>query len=98
MAIVAIPTPLRKYTGGARQAEGQGDTLRAVFDDLEQRHPGLKFRLIDEQGRLREHFKLFVNQRMAPTLDTPVAPGDAVQIILAISGGGPESSRSESSL
>lgn len=88
MAHVAIPTPLRKYTDGARQVQGDGTTLRAVFDDLETRHRGLKFRLIDEQGRLREHLKLFINQKLAPDLETAVHPNDQIQIILAISGGG----------
>ncbi len=88
MAVIAIPTPLRKYTNGARQVESAGEHLRAVFDDLDARYPGLKFRLVDEQGRLREHLKLFVNSRLAPTLETPVQPKDSIQIILAISGGG----------
>jgi sulfur-carrier protein len=87
MANVAIPTPLRKYTDGARQVQSDGGTLRAVFDDLETRHPGLKFRLIDEQGKLREHLKLFINQRLAPDLEASVQPNDSIQIILAISGG-----------
>ncbi len=87
MALIAIPTPLRKYTNNARQVESNGETLRAVFDDLDARYPGIKFRVIDEQGRLREHFKLFVNQRLAPTLETPIAANDSIQIILAISGG-----------
>ncbi len=87
MALIAIPTPLRKYTDGARQVETNGETLRAVFDDLDARFPGLKFRVIDEQGRLRQHLKLFVNQRLAPNLETRVAANDSIQIILAISGG-----------
>lgn len=85
--VVLIPTPLRKYTNGARQAQGHGETLRAVFDDLDAQYPGLKFRVIDEQGHLREHLKLFVNQRLAPTLETRVGANDQIQIILAISGG-----------
>lgn len=87
MAQVAIPTPLRKYTDGARQVEGHGETLRAVFDDIDAQHAGLKFRMIDEQGQLRQHFKLFINQRLAPDLETRVADTDSIQIILAISGG-----------
>jgi len=84
---ILIPTPLRKYTDGARQVQGCGETLRAVFDELETRHPGLRFRLIDEQGRLRQHLKLFINQRLAPDLEAHVAASDTIQIILAISGG-----------
>jgi molybdopterin synthase sulfur carrier subunit len=87
MATIAIPTPLRKYTSGARQVSSEGKTLRAVFDDLDAQYPGLKFRVIDERGWLREHLKLFVNQRLAPDLETRVAAEDSIQIILAISGG-----------
>jgi sulfur-carrier protein len=84
---VSIPTPLRKYTNNARQVEAQGETLRAVFENLDAQYPGLKFRVMDEQGRLRQHFRLFINQRVAPDLEARVEPNDHIQIILAISGG-----------
>jgi molybdopterin converting factor small subunit len=87
MPQLAIPTPLRKYTNGQRLVATEGATLRAIFDALERDYPGLKFRLIDEQGRVREHIKLFINQRVAPDLDAAVLPTDELRIILAISGG-----------
>jgi len=56
------------------------------MDDLDSRFKGLRFRLIDEQDRIRTHIKLFVGGDQADTLDTPV--GDAqVQIVAALSGG-----------
>lgn len=84
---VVLPTPLRQYTGGQRTVSGRGETLRAVFDALEAEHPGLKFRVVNEQGQLREHIRLFVNRRVAADLEAPVGPDDEVQVILAISGG-----------
>jgi molybdopterin synthase sulfur carrier subunit len=83
---VHIPTPLRSYTSAA-VVDAQGATVAQVFADLERRFPGLRFRVIDEQDRLREHIKIFINQRVAPGLDAPVRPGDSVHIIAAISGG-----------
>ena len=58
---VSIPQPLLSYTGGARQVEAEGSDLASLLLDLNQRHPGLRFRIIDEQDRIREHIRLFVN-------------------------------------
>ncbi|MBI4673283.1 MAG: MoaD/ThiS family protein [Chloroflexi bacterium] len=84
---VSIPTPLRKYTDGQRVVETQGSTLREMLDAMECAYPGFKFRVVNEQGQLREHIRLFINQRIAPDLDAAIQPNDAVRIILAISGG-----------
>lgn len=84
---LAIPTPLRKYTHGQRMVETRGETLRDMLDALEQDYPGIRFRLVNEQGQLREHLKLFINQRVAPDLDAVIQPHDEIRIILAISGG-----------
>ena len=82
-----IPTPLRKYTHGQRVVETRGATLREMIDALEQAYPGFKFRIVNEQGQLREHINLFINQRIAPDLDAAIQPHDEIRIILAISGG-----------
>lgn len=87
MVQVPIPTPLRQYTHGARVVTAEGDTLRAMLDALDRAYPGLKFRLVNEQGQLREHIRLFINQHAAPDLDAAVRGGDEIRIILAISGG-----------
>jgi molybdopterin converting factor small subunit len=83
---VHIPTPLRSYTSAA-VVDAEGATVAEVFADLERRFPGIRFRVIDEQDRLREHIKIFINQTVAQGLDTPVQPGDNFHIIPAISGG-----------
>lgn len=67
--------------------ETRGETLRDMLDALEQDYPGIRFRLVNEQGQLREHLKLFINQRVAPDLDAVIQPHDEIRIILAISGG-----------
>ncbi len=49
--------------------------------------PGMRFRMIDEQDRIRRHVRVFVNSREAATLAEPVAAGDQVHLICALSGG-----------
>lgn len=67
------------------RAVPQRERGRALAD-LEPRHPGLRFRVIDEQGRIRPHIKFFVGGEQVRGLDAPV--GDAeVQIVAALSGG-----------
>lgn len=87
LAQLFIPTPLRKYTKGQRVVETQGATLRELLDAVERDAPGFRFRIVNEQGNLREHIHLFINSSVAPNLDARVQAKDEVRIILAISGG-----------
>lgn len=84
---VYIPTPLRSYTDKKNVVEGNGTTLAELLADLDHRYPGIRFRMIDEQDRIREHLKFFVNQSLAPDLTAHLDPQDEVRIITAISGG-----------
>ncbi len=84
---VRIPTPLRSYTDGASEVDADGATLAELLDDLDRRHPGLRFRVIDEQGRLRQHMRIFVNRAMEHDLDDPLVPTDEVVLMQALSGG-----------
>ena len=65
---VRIASPLHSYTAGASRVEGRGATLAEVLGDLEQRFPGIRFRMIDEQDRIRPHLRLFVNTEEARDL------------------------------
>ena len=91
MAIeVRIPTILRTYTDGAKQVEGTGSTLDELINDLEQRHGGLRARLIDDAG-LRRFVNVYLNDedvRFLAGLDTPVKDGDTVTVLPAVAGGG----------
>ncbi len=84
---VLIPSPLRSYTGGRSEVEGAGATVVEVLDDLDRRHPGLKFRMVDEQGQVREHMRVFVNGESCRSLEDLVGPTDEVFIVQALSGG-----------
>ena len=83
---VLIPTPLRSYTG-CSHVDAAGATLGEVLEALERRYPGIRFRMIDEQDRMRPHMRFFVNGMQVRELTHPLAPGDAVQIVQALSGG-----------
>ncbi len=86
---VRIPTILRTFTGGAKVVDGDGDTLLAVIDDVESRHPGLKDRLVEETG-LRRFVNVYVNDedvRFTGGLGAPTADGDVVVVLPAVAGG-----------
>ncbi len=84
---VRIPDPLRSYTNREKVVEADGGTVAAVLADLERQFPGIRFRMVDEQERLRKHMKVFVNEDAVRDLTTPVAPGDEITIMQALSGG-----------
>ena len=84
---VKLPTPLVDYTGGVRDVEALGSTLNELLMNLDQRYPGIRFRMIDEQDRIRAHIKLFVNAELERSLDSPLAAQDEVIIVAALSGG-----------
>ena len=84
---VILPTPLAEYTRHRREVEAHGATLGELLADLDRRHPGLRFRVIDEQDAVRPHIKIFVNRVQARSLSLPLAPGDEVLVVAALSGG-----------
>jgi len=83
---ILIPSPLRSYTT-EREVEATGGTLAAVLADLDRQYPGLRFRMIDEQGHMRPHIRFFVNGEQAFDLQLSLRDGDEVQIVQALSGG-----------
>jgi sulfur-carrier protein len=83
---VVIPTPLRSYTG-RREVAASGETLAEALVDLDRQFPGIRFRVIDEQDRVRPHVRFFVNGEAEFRLSRPLQPTDAVVIVPALSGG-----------
>lgn len=86
---VRIPTPLRTLTGGKDEVPAAGANVRAIIDDLEKSHPGLKDRLCDDKG-VRRFVNIYANEediRFLENLDTPVKDGDTLSIVPAIAGG-----------
>ena len=91
MAIeVRIPTILRTHTGGSKTVEGSGSTLAALVDDIDSKHPGLKGRLVTDEGKLHRFVNVYVNDedvRFTGALDTGLKDGDEVTILPAVAGG-----------
>jgi sulfur-carrier protein len=84
---VYVPSPLRLYTGKVSPVDAEGTTLAELFADLERRYTGIRFRIINEQDRIREHIKIFVNKEIANDLSFPLRSSDSVRISMALSGG-----------
>jgi molybdopterin synthase sulfur carrier subunit len=88
---VRVPTILRSYTGGSKLVEASGDTLAALFTDLDAQFPGLRGRLVsDDGGALHRFVNIYVNDedvRFLGGLDAKIADGDGVTILPAVAGG-----------
>jgi len=87
---VLVPSSLRDCCAGAPELPLSATSLRAVLEELERRHPALHRSVCDESGTVRRHINLFVNTnhiRDCNGLDTPLASGDLVTILPAVSGG-----------
>lgn len=83
---VLIPDALRSYTESAR-ANAQGATLAELLLDLDRQYTGIRFRMIDEQERIRRHIRIFINGEQAGVLSQPLKATDEVVIVQALSGG-----------
>ena len=88
---VRVPTILRSYTGGASEVSVDGAaTLVELLDKLEANHPGIRARVLDDDGKLRRFVNVFVadeDVRFMSGLDTAVTEGQVVSIIPAVAGG-----------
>lgn len=84
---VFIPSQLRSYTGGRSEWQGSGASVAEMLANLNAAFPGIRFRMIDEQDRIRQHIRIFVNRELAHDLAQGLSDDDEVQIMCAISGG-----------
>ena len=87
---VRVPTPLRKFTKGADEVTAQGNTIRALVEDLERQFPGIRERICDETGKIRRFVNVYVNGddiRFLQNMETAVKEGDNISIVPAIAGG-----------
>ena len=87
-----IPGSLLSFTAGKSQIviEQSPSTLADALDSLWKRYPGIRDRMVTEQGQIREHINVFVgneNTRFTGGLQTPILDGAEITIIPAISGG-----------
>ena len=83
---VLIPSSLLSYTK-APNVDASGATLAELLADLDRQYPGLRFRVVDEQDKLRGQMRFFVNGEQVFELTHPLRPADAVYLVQALSGG-----------
>ena len=83
---VLIPSALRSYTEQGETA-ASGATLAAVLIDLDRQYPGIRFRMIDEQEKIRKHIRIFVRGEQISDLSQELDAADEVVIVQALSGG-----------
>jgi len=83
---VLIPSALHSYSGRP-WVEASGATVGEVLVDLDRQFPGIRFRMIDEQGGIRRHIRLFYRQAQVFDLAAPVSDDGELLIVQALSGG-----------
>jgi sulfur-carrier protein len=87
---VKVPTILRTHTGGESRVDGEGTTVREVLEHLEGRYPGIRSRLVSDEGALHRFVNVYVNDedvRYLGSLETEVRDGDVVSILPSVAGG-----------
>ena len=88
--MVRIPTPLRRVTNGQDKVSVNGSSISEIIGDLDSQFPGLKERLCDEHGELRNFVNIYVNGedvRFLDGINSPTAEGDEISIVPAVAGG-----------
>ena len=83
---VLIPSALHSYSGRP-WVEASGVTVGEVLADLDRRFPGIRFRMIDEQGRIRRHIRFFSENIQICDLDHTLPASGELIIVQALSGG-----------
>jgi sulfur-carrier protein len=87
---VRIPTILRTYTDGQSEVSAEGSTLAEVLNDLDANHPGIRARILDDQGAIRRFVNVYVGNddvRFLDALETKTPDGAQVSVIPAVAGG-----------
>lgn len=88
---VAIPSPLRSYTAGAArvtiEVTGEAPRLDDILAALDNAYPGIRFRMVDERGRVRPHIQIFVNGSVQREPAAAIPPGAEIMLVAALSGG-----------
>jgi len=87
MITMHIPTALRSYTAQQGNVQVEGATLADALTALDRRYPGIRFRIVTEQDRIRPHIRIFVDEAQLQDLAAPLRRTDSVYIVCALSGG-----------
>ncbi len=83
-----LPSMLATVAGGITRIPVSGETARQALDDAFARHPLLRTHLMDEEGRVREHVHLFLNEDdIRERLSAELREGDQLVVLQQMSGG-----------
>ena len=88
--VVRIPTPLRRLTNGEDKVDVDGNNLGGVIDAMNEQYPGIRERICDDQGQLRNFVNVYINGedvRFLQGLETATTDGDEVSVVPAVAGG-----------
>jgi molybdopterin converting factor small subunit len=89
---IHIPGALREFTAGGSNVEIEASrgSVADAMSALWTLYPGVRDRVVNEQGQVRQHINIFVgneNIRYTGGLATPVVDGCEISIVPAVSGG-----------
>lgn len=90
MPTVHFTPALKRFRPDLSTIKVDAGTVAGVVAAVEQRYPGLGAYIVEENGALRRHVNIFINDtfiRDRKRLGDPVQPDDHVHIIQALSGG-----------
>jgi molybdopterin synthase sulfur carrier subunit len=91
MPAVKFTTHLEKFFPGINSGiVVEGETVAQVVTALDERFPGLGAYLVDEQGALRKHVNIFIDEDLIhdwQRLGDTVPEGSRVYVFQALSGG-----------
>lgn len=85
--LIKIPSPLRSYTNNKSEVEASGQSVDELLDNLDRLYPGIRFRMIDEQGAIRQHIKIYVDRSQIENLSVKLKGSEVIHLICALSGG-----------
>ncbi len=85
--IVLVPSPLHSYTGGVARLECAGRTLGQLLQRLNERYPGIRFRMIDEQEHIRTHIRVYADGKPVTALADVIEGAQELLVVAALSGG-----------
>lgn len=87
MIRVLVPSQLQSYCQGASRLQARGHSIDEVLRDLDRRFPGFRFRIVDEQDRIRRHMRIFVGRESAGDVGVLLDQDAEIMIVGALSGG-----------
>ncbi len=90
MTKVKFTYALKRFFPGLEELETSKTSIKEILDEIELLHPGMKGYIVDEQGVMRKHVNIYINETLIKDrirLTDKVAPDNEVFIMQALSGG-----------